>query len=106
MSKRKYIILGIAFLLLAVFCYVYIIYACTQVNDVQVLLEDRNAVLFLALVACVFSGSLGLGEAMFIRAQIVPKGLRLLFYLQWGVSGFALAVSLIHILTGGTLGEL
>jgi len=104
MSKQKYILLGVAFILVAVLSYGYIIYVCTQGNDVQLLLDNKNMVMLLLGAACVFASSLGLSEAMFIRAQIVPKWLHLLFYFQWGASGFAIVITTIYVLSGGTIG--
>jgi hypothetical protein len=103
MSKRKFILLGVIFILIAALCYGYIIYECTQINDNQLLLDNQNKLMLLLAIACVFATFLGLAESMFILAKIVPKWLRLLFYFQWGVSGFAIVTSVIYILFGGTM---
>ena len=100
MSKRKFILLGVIFILVAVLCYGYIIHEYVQ-N--QSLLDNQKEQMPLLWGACVLVFFLGLGESMFILAKIVPKWLRLLFYFQWGVSGFAIVTSVIYILFGGTM---
>ncbi len=94
MGKRNYILIGLLFVCIAMACYAYI--GVQSFHDQHL---NKKVLLGLASAFCI---SLGLSEAMFIRAQIVPKWLRLLFYFQWIVSGVAILTTSIYLLCGGS----
>ncbi len=77
MRNKKYIILGIVFLIVTIiFCNVqFFFFRHNFVNGINI-----SWALKMVLVAFTL---LGISEAFFIKSRIVPKWLRIIVYLQW-----------------------
>jgi len=95
-NKKKDIIIGIVLILLPL--------VVNFASSSYIYRLPAEEIAYYALPVVVFGFTcLGIAEAMFIRAKIVPKFLEYFFYFQWIVAGMVMLVMLIYILCGGEL---
>lgn len=94
-SKCKFVIIGVFLLLIAMALGVM----SFRVIDFPAEIAGYCA----ALIVLSASICMGIAEVMFIRAKIVPKFLKYVFFFQWIVTGAVMFVMLIYVLCGGEL---
>ena len=92
--KKKYIRIGIILLVIIV---VFSLLSYLPIIPLYIKGESLNPFFTLGFISIIFT-LLGISESSFIKAEIVPKWLRILIYFQWIFVPLIIVPTLIHYL--------